>query len=130
MRALAFLLVVLLLACGKNSKKEGDDDVPLAITNAPACPPGLTYMHRVAVRIESGANVNQFVFNDPMFAPSTWAGREATVKVGLCRGEDNCKEPSWLKSETKKIEGNQQGLRVELPTGLELLCEGGTTAKN
>jgi len=126
MRALVFFLVPPLLACGGKTKKE--DDTPLTITNAPACPPGRISLARVAVRIGKGSETSQFVFGDPMFASSAWAGREATVKVGLCRGD--CQNPSWLKTGTTKIGGNEKGLRLELPTGLELLCEGGTTAKN
>ena len=37
---------------------------------------------------------------------------------------------TWLKTDTKKIGGDEKGLRLELPTGLELVCEGGTMAKN
>ena len=118
-----------LLACGGKSKKD-DDEIPLTITNAPACAPGRTYMTMVAVRIENGSDASQFRFGDPMFASRAWAGREVTVKVGLCEGDATCKSPRWLKTDTKKIGGDQKGLKLELPTGLELVCEGGTTAKN
>jgi hypothetical protein len=125
---LLLLLPLALVACGKSKAKfENEGEVPLAITNAPACPPGTRYMATVTIRIESGSDHYELRFDDKMYAPPAWAGREATVKVGICGGRP-C--TSWLKTDTKKIGGDANGLKLELPSGLELVCEHGTVAKN
>jgi hypothetical protein len=121
----AFALFSLLaLACNKH-----EGDIPLHVTNAPACSAGHEMSKQVVIRMEHGSDFTQFGLDARMYAVNTWAGRKAKVKVALCPKASNCPSPSWIRTTEVTVGGDDSGLTLELPH-FEVPCDDGTSASN
>src|SRR5262245_37749396 len=123
---LAILFLSAAIAPAACKKHEGD--VPLRVTNAPACPAGQGYARQVVIRMENGSDFAQFPLDEQMFAVNTWSGRKATVKVALCPAGP-CPNPNWVRTNETTVGGGDDGLSLTLPS-FEVPCEDGTVAKN
>jgi hypothetical protein len=118
------LVLGLLVACRGN-----EGDVPLTVVNPPACPAGQAPTRQVVFRIERGSDHVQQGLSSRMSASNTWAGRKATVSVGLCPADGPCQTVSWLGRHETTIGGSDRGLSVEIPP-VQVLCDGGYLATN
>jgi hypothetical protein len=119
------LLLALVASCGGG--REGD--VPLRVVNPPTCPPGQAPERHVVIRLESGNDFVQQGLDHRMSAANTWAGRRATVAVGLCPSASPCQIVSWLGRLETTIGGSDRGLSVEIPP-VQVRCDGGDFATN
>ena len=123
-RRLLVVFVPLVFAC----KPKHEGDVPLHVTNAPKCAAGHAMTKQVVVRMENGSDFVQQSLDDHMQGVNTWAGRKATVKVGLCE-IGPCPSPAWVRSHDTTVRGDDKGLDVDLPH-LEVPCDDGSMATN
>jgi hypothetical protein len=123
-RSLLPLVALFALACNKH-----EGDIPLHVTNAPACKAGHEMTKQVVIRMEGGSDFAQFGLDTKMMAANTWAGRTATVKVALCPKGSDCRAPVWIRTADVKVGGNDSGLTLELPK-FEVPCDDGNVASN
>ncbi len=109
---------MLVIAC--SSRHEGD--IPLRVTNPPACPEGKTPAKQVVLRLEHGSDYVQQAIGSKMIAANTWAGRSATVKLALCPLGDTCGDPNWIRTGQTTVRGDDHGLELDLPFAIDLPC--------
>ena len=123
-RGLVSIAMLGVLACSSPA-----GDVPVTIGNAPQCTPGKGGLmeglrHNVVIRVEVDGATRDLTMPGPMVLPSDWAGREATVRIGVCRdaeapnpaGKGLCDGVAYAASHEATVGGDGKGLRVEVPT--------------
>lgn len=94
--------------------------LPLQVTNAPTCPPGQTPHRLVILRLEHNADVVQQGLEHPEL-PSSWAGRQTRLKIGLCPSTSPCEPPLWTHTLDTTIVARANKLHITIPP-LELSC--------
>jgi hypothetical protein len=122
-RRLFPIAIVGVLGCGDPS-----GDVSATVRNPPQCTPGKGglmegLLNNVVVRVEVDGATRDLMLPGPNGLSNDWVGREATVRIGVCRAPDApnpsgrgfCDDVPFLESHKTTLTGDRRHVIVEVP---------------